>query len=462
MRRSVHVAMTAVLTLPVVLAAGIASSPAAATGPGPRGGPPAYDVVAVISDGDNAPIPRGLNETGTIVGYTGYPQTKAFLWENGNLTKLPALLGNTRRFAFDVNDAGTVVGHSGYTSVEPPQRAVRWVGGVPEDLGVLPGGFDSHAEGINEAGMIVGESSTSSGANHAFVWTEAAGMIDITPTAPPSQIARAYDVNESGQVVGYVNSRAFVWQDGVLTDLGVPDGYAFSFGFAINDAGAVAAHVTTASGAAESVALWTPAAGWQVLGGGGQVNVAWGINNEGTIVGEGRPTPGLERAFVYLADFGLLSLTELLTTDDWFLLFASDVDDDGRIIAYGSNRVTGDNATLLLEPVRGPLMHDEQLKVRLRGSPEPSSGLAKLRVVDESGNPVQRALVDGTWGLNGEVIDPSDTDRTNAAGRAKLKHRLDDLAVGDIVEFCITTVTHESYEYEPPPGGPSCDTATVG
>jgi len=239
--------MIIVVAAPVLLTT---VKPASAVpSPAPNAGQaPQYEVAAVISDGNRSPIGRGLNETGTIAGYSGYPYTKAFVWDAaGGLSTLPGLPGDTRRFAFDVNDAETVVGHSGYESIEPPQRAVRWVGGVPEDLGVLPGGTDSHAEAINEAGTIVGWSNSSSG-NHAFVWTEADGMVDITPSAPPSQIAYAYDLNEAGQVTGSVGSRAFVWDDGVLTDLGVPPGYAFSFGYAINDAGVVAGHVMTARG----------------------------------------------------------------------------------------------------------------------------------------------------------------------------------------------------------------------
>jgi probable HAF family extracellular repeat protein len=466
MRRATYVVMAAALAVPVLMGSTGASAtvpapaPAPAPAPVPLGGEPLqYQVAAVIDDGDNTPIGRGLNETGTVVGWEGFP-VKAFIWnEATGRTKLPALPGQTHRLASDVNDAGVVVGHSGYQSIENPQHAVRWVDGVPEDLGVPPGGFDSHAEAINEAGMIVGETTVASGATHAFVWTEEDGMIDITPNSPPSQLAYAYDVNESGQVTGYANSRAYIWEDGDFTDLGVPAGYAYSFAFAINDEGVVAAHVTSASGDTERVARWTPGVGWEVLGGVGELNVSWGINNDGTIVGEGRPTAGLERGFVYIEGTGLLSLTELLTTDVWFILSAHDVDDAGRIVALGANREVGGTATLLLEPVR-PGMADENLRVQLRGSPDPSAAVAKLRVVDESGDPVRRALVDGTWSRNGEVVNESDTDRTNRKGRAELKQQFDGLASGEVVEFCITTITHDDFEYDPP-SEPSCASAVV-
>ncbi len=458
MRRSAHAMMIMVVAAPVLVTTVAPAGAVSVTDPAGAEAP-RYEVAGVISDGSRSPIGRGLNETGTIVGYTGYPYTKAFVWDAASgLTTLPGLPGDTRRFAFDVNDAETVVGHSGYESIEPPQHAVRWVGGVPEDLGVLPGGTDSHAEAINEAGTIVGWSNYSSG-NHAFVWTDAAGMIDITPSSPPSQVAYAYDVNEAGQVTGYVGSRAFVWDDGVLTDLGVPPGYAFSFGYAINDAGVVAAHVTTASGSTERVARWTPGLGWEVLGGVGDLNVSWGINNDGTIVGEGRPSAGIERGFVYLEGIGLRSLTDLLTSNDWTILYAFDVDDAGRISAYGSNRQTGDGATLLLAPVLPP-MQDEGMRVLLRGSPDPSSALARLRVVDGAGDPVPRAVVSGSWSRNGDVIIQNAKDRTGRGGKARLSYEFGAVFSGEIFEFCITTITHSEYEYDAPPQ-PSCASVTV-
>lgn len=461
MIRTLRAMTTAVVVVPLLLTTvGTAS---AVPGPVPEGAAadtssalPRYDVAAVITDdGGLGPVGRGMSETGTIVGYTDWPLT-AFSWDRADgMATLPGLTGDTHRVASDVNDAGVVVGHSGYETIEPPQRAVRWIDGVPDELGT-PGLTDSHAEAINEAGTIVGWGYSGSD-THAFVWTEDGGAVDITPTA---QLAYAYDVNESGQVTGYSGSQAFVWESGVLTNLGVPDGYAFSFGFAINDAGVVAAHVTTASGNSERVARWSPGAGWQVLGGVGEDNISFGINNSGTIVGEGRPTAGLERAFVFMEGVGLFSLTEQLTTSEWFLLAAYDVDDAGRIVALASSRSSGETATLFLKPVSVP-MQDEDLRVRLRGASDSTTGVAKLRVLDQGGEPVRRALVDGSWSLNGDVVDRRDTDETDNAGRAVLRKRFGALSSGDVVEFCIKTITRRGYEYEPPVGGPSCASATA-
>jgi len=120
---------------------------------------------------------------------------------------------------------------------------------------------------------------------------------------------------------------------------------------------------------------------------------------------------------------------------------------------------TGAVATLLLMPVRPP-MHEEGLRVLLRGSPDPSSALAKLRVVDESGAPVSRAVVHGSWSRNGDVIIADTKDRTDRGGRARLSYEFGAVFSGEIFEFCVTKITHAEYDYDVPPE-PSCASVTV-
>jgi probable HAF family extracellular repeat protein len=66
----------------------------------------------------------------------------------------------------------------------------------------------------------------------------------------------AYDINDHGQVVGQSGDHAFVWEDGVMIDLGTLGG-TYSIAYAINRSGQVVSSSTTASGEYHAV-LWTP------------------------------------------------------------------------------------------------------------------------------------------------------------------------------------------------------------
>lgn len=118
------------------------------------------------------------------------------------------------------------------------------------DLGTL-GGWNSYAYGINASGQVVGYAQTAgNAAERAFVYSSVGGMVAL-PTLG-GNYSYAYGINDSGQVVGKAttlsnaNGSAVIWNGGVPTDLGAPDGEAR----AINAAGQVAGFVfPTSTGA---------------------------------------------------------------------------------------------------------------------------------------------------------------------------------------------------------------------
>jgi probable HAF family extracellular repeat protein len=437
------------MCLSVLLAAGTVGAGSADAAVTPR-----YEVAAVIGTASFAgAVGRAVNESGTVVGWIGSP-FHAFRWSAADgLVDLPGLPGDTYSTATDVNEAGVVVGHSGYETIEPPMHAVRWIDDVPQDLGALEAHGNSEAEGVNDAGVVVGRATVGS-SNHAFVWTAAGGMTDITPTA---QNAVAYDINESGVVAGYADGRAFIWHDGTTTQLGVPAGFATSYAYTVNDSGQVGGHATTASGNASQFGRWTSATGWQVLGGVGETNVAYGMNGAGTLVGKGRPYAGLERGFVYLDGVGAYALEDALSTTEWAVTGAYDVNDAGQIVALGSNRITGNRATLLLQPVTRPAAHVASNRVKLVSQPPLTKATATVAVADAGGAALAGATVSGQWSVNGVPSGAKVSATTDAAGVARFQHKLRDVPSGASVAFCVSNVVASGYSYDP--SGSTCGQA---
>jgi probable HAF family extracellular repeat protein len=131
-----------------------------------------------------------------------------------------------------VNSTGLVVGYSTVSAVE--SRATAWVNRVIKNLGSL-GGPEGAALAVNDAGQIVGYDSVPDTAQfmdfaqHPFLW-QSGVMTDLGTlnNADPKQSGIASGISASGTVVGHVllnqdgglsAHRGVMWKDGGIIDL---------------------------------------------------------------------------------------------------------------------------------------------------------------------------------------------------------------------------------------------------
>lgn len=150
----------------------------------------------------------------------------------------------------------------------------------------------------------------------------------------------AYDVNIHGDVVGTSTTstgetRAFLYQNGSMTNLGVLDGTNnYSQAFGINDAGVVVG-VSTQNGSAVGSRPFAYSAGTMTFVGSLGGNYGWAneINNSGQIVGISAKSNGITHAFVKA--FGsMIDLGSLSTTNDYSIAYG--INDLGSVAGYST------------------------------------------------------------------------------------------------------------------------------
>ncbi len=194
----------------------------------------------------------GINAVGEVVGYTHVSPTEpphAFVSRGNRMIDLGTGFGSgSSSMAWNINNTGQIVGQRARTQ-SAPLRATLWQNGTIRDLGTLGGSdtspfaTESIAYAVNDAGQVVGTALPRSGhPSHGFVWQNGV-MRDLGTLGGNGEATSAFDIANTGQIVGRSQTvggqtQAFTWTAGVMTDLSTLGGN-YSSAHGINERGQV-------------------------------------------------------------------------------------------------------------------------------------------------------------------------------------------------------------------------------
>jgi probable HAF family extracellular repeat protein len=216
----------------------------------------------------------------------------------GEIHTLSLLHGDTVGFASWINDNGEAVGTTGscantvvFPLVGGPHALLWEPDGSTIDLGNLGAPVISVPLFISNNGQVVGASSltddaTPSYSTDAFLWTRETGKMRDLGTLPGDVGSGALSIS-NGVVVGpsfdaMGNPRAFIWQDGVMTDLNtlVPADSPLYLLFAesINSSGEIAGFGVNSSGDVHGFLLTPTSRAFSLAELGAQKPIALGEN----------------------------------------------------------------------------------------------------------------------------------------------------------------------------------------
>jgi probable HAF family extracellular repeat protein len=203
-----------------------------------------------------------LNDSTQVVGYsrTETLKSRAFLWTDGQMVNLGVVnVDDFQSAAVDINALGHAVGTS--TLKNGFARAALFrngsaIGLTPE---LPPYEGTSFASAINDQGHIVGAIDDDDSFSYEGILFADGSRTTLGGLGGGS--TRPADINNAGQIVGTSSTtaglgHAFLWQNGVMTDLGVLEGDEDSSASAINADGVIVG--TSGRLDADSMAIYTP------------------------------------------------------------------------------------------------------------------------------------------------------------------------------------------------------------
>jgi probable HAF family extracellular repeat protein len=303
-----------------------------------------------------------------------------FQWKNGILTDLGALPGTNDSCATHVSGNGLIAGASGNGSIDPltgwPEiDAVLWQDGQISNLGTLPGGNESFAIGVNNHGQVVGTSANSipdplsffgfGTQTRAVLWQN--GTMKDLGTLGTGPDAFAVSVNDRGQVFGfsYINSivnpttgiptgDAFFWDHGTMQDIADPLGGTIVSPFYLNNHGQAVGYMDLQGDIFPQghPYLWEKGVLTDLGTFGGNVGKAVRVNEVGQVIGSATyPGDLITRSFLW--QNGVKSDLGAVGSDG--CSEANDLNSRGQVVGF-SGACDGSTARAFLWEKGGPMI----------------------------------------------------------------------------------------------------------
>ena len=311
----------------------------------------------------------GVSDTGRFDS-TGNPVDHAFVWKNGSMHDLGTLGGNNSA-AGAANNEGEAAGSSDVTG-GATSHAALWDHGTIIDLGTLDGpDLPSNSFSMNNRHQIAGGSFRADGTFHAVLWQDLQ-INDLGTLGGPNSLA--FGMNDNGQIIGvseyndvinpifgFAPYDPVIWDKGVITDIGPgPEGSFGGDGFDINNRGQAVGRIVIPDPVELAVGhafLWESGVMRDLgvpAGLGDDNSEANKLNNNGQIVGDS----GIGFSESYVSDHALLwqdgewaDLNTLIPAGSGYqLIVANDINARGQIVVVAVDQGTGNVHAVLLTP----------------------------------------------------------------------------------------------------------------
>jgi probable HAF family extracellular repeat protein len=281
----------------------------------------------------------GINDSGQVVGY-GQPSDRnvGFVYSNGSVMEL-----NGVPFAYAINNIGQVAGQSS------SYHAAVWDNGSVTDLGTLNNGVYSRATAINDSGQVVGWSRRSNEGDFWDIFLYDNGV--MSPLGVSSGMS-SLDIDNAGQVAGSFNGRAFRYSNGIMEYL--PNDGPVSAAEGINNSGQIIGWGYTQGFDEPRAQLWSNGATIDLgVFESGLSSQAEGLNDIGQIVGAAQVGNYDWHACLF-EDGAIIDLnTYLPSNSNWdYLRKAYGINNNGWIV--GEGYINGETHAFLLTPVPEP------------------------------------------------------------------------------------------------------------